>query len=167
MSYKHYNEMVDAPLPFGTGTQRYIFLEACYRADNKGIFWMPQSHFASALKLSPRTVAREFVRLQELGLLEKEGHGHYQVVLPKTPVAVEKSTPLRAKLLRWIREGWDEDEAKEGAEITMLDDSQEIPDFFDEAVDKGYLELLGQWQCRGKPATQYKVHLNPTNPFDE
>jgi len=166
MSYKHYNEMVDAPLPFDTGTQRYIFLEACYRSDNKGIFWMPQSHFASVLKFSPRTIAREFVRLQELGLLEKVGHGHYQVVLPeRNENLMKKPTPLRAKLLHWIREDYGEPE--EGLEITIVDDpDQELPDFFGDAIDKGYLEPIGQWQRQGRVATNYKVHLNLKTSFE-
>jgi len=168
MSYKHYNEMVDAEVQFDTGTQRYIFLEACYRSDSKGICWMPQSHFASALKLSPRTVAREFVRLQELGLLEKASYGHYQVVMPESKESTApKPTPLRAKVLRWIREDWGEETIKEGEEITILDDSdQDIPNFFDEAINKGYLEPLGQSVWKGHSATQYKIHLNPQNSFE-
>jgi len=168
MSYKHYNEMVDAEVQFDTGTQRYIFLEACYRSDSKGICWMPQSHFASALKLSPRTVAREFVRLQELGLLEKVNNGRYQVVIPESKVSLApKPTPLRAKLLRWVRDSWGDETAKEGEEITILDDpDQEIPDFFDEAVSEGYLEKLRQGNRQGQLATQYKIHLNPVSSFE-
>jgi len=162
MSYKHYNEVVDAELPFDTGTQRFIFLESCYRSDNRGIIRSPQAQLASCFLVSRQTIAREFARLQELGLLEKTDYGHYQVVIPQSKKSLTpRPTPLRAKLLHWLRENWSEEEAKEGAEITILADDgiQDIPDFFDEAIREGYLEELRQWDSKEQKKTQYKVHL--------
>ena len=97
MSYKHYNEVVDAELPFDSGMQRFIFLESCYRSDNRGIIRSPQAQLASCFLVSRQTIAREFVRLQELGLLEKASYGHYQVVMPESKESTApKPTPLRA-----------------------------------------------------------------------
>ena len=168
MSYKHYNEVVDAELPFANGMQRFIFLESCYRSDNRGIIRSPQAQLASCFLISRQTIAREFARLQQLGLLEKTDYGCYQVVIPESKVSLApKPTPLRAKLLRWLRDGWGDDTAKEGGEITIVDDKNyEIPDFFDEAVSEGYLEELREWSRKGQLATQYKVHLNPNSSFE-
>ena len=170
MSYKHYNEVVDAELPFDSSMQRFIFLESCYRSDNRGIIRSPQAQLASYFLLSRQTIAREFTRLQEHGLLEKIGYGRYQVVIPATgkESLAPRPTPLRAKLLRWLRDNWGDETAKEGEEITIIEDDDllDIPDFFDEAVSEGYLEQLMQGNREGRLATQYKVHLNPTNSFD-
>lgn len=162
MSYKHYNEMVDAALPFDTGIQRYIFLESCFRADNRGVIRMPQSHLASCLLISRQTISREFAQLEEKGLLEKRNYGQYQIVIPRPDEITgdnKPATPLRAKFIRWLRQEWGK-QPEEGDIITITPDA-DIPVFFDNIITEGYLELNQKGTIKGEPATNYKVHLNP------
>jgi len=81
MSYKHYNPAREAELPFDSGVQRAIYLEACTLADNKGIVRTGQTELAQVTLFSPATIAKEFKRLLELGLLMREAQGRYRVTI--------------------------------------------------------------------------------------
>ena len=145
MSYIHYNEMVDDPTAFDTGTQRYIFLEMCYRSDNKGVLWMPQSHFAGALKLSTRTIAREFARLQEMRLVEKDGHGRYCVCLPGVEKANADYQPAKRKpqsLKNWIVDEFGKESLERGM-IEVFSPISELPEFVVDAIKQGVLKQVG------------------------
>src|SRR3990167_1541282 len=53
----------------------------CYRGGYKRVVRAPQRQLASLTMLSPRTVQREITKLQELGVVEREGHGRYRLGL--------------------------------------------------------------------------------------
>lgn len=160
MTYRHYNLAVDASLPFDSGTQRYIFLESCYRADSGGVVRYSQTELASLLMLSFRTVAREFGRLQELGLLEKEAHGRYKVVIPATkqpvkdaiPAPISHSTPKveeeYSPLKEWIILEYGTKTFEKGEIAVKVEQdayNQEIlPDIVREGIAQGELHKVGE-----------------------
>ncbi len=79
MGIKHFTWATDLEWEYDSPTQRYVFLEATYQADKKGILRMSQTDLAQRLLLSRQTVSREFSRLQELGLLRMLNHGRYGI----------------------------------------------------------------------------------------
>jgi len=166
MSYKHYNEMVDDPTAFDTGTQRYIFLEMCYRSDNQGVLWMPQSHFAGALKLSARTIAREFARLQEMRLVEKDGHGRYCVCLPGTEKANAGYQPAKRKpqsLKNWIVDEFGKESLERGV-IEVFGGIKELPEFVVDAIKQGILERVGTaYNAEGELGSMYHFDSSKLN----
>ena len=145
MSYKHYNEVVDAELPFDSGMQRFIFLESCYRADNRGIIRSPQAQLASCFLISRQTIAREFVRLQELGLLEKTDYGRYCVCLPGAEKANASYQPAKRKpqsLKNWIVDEFGKESLERGV-IAVFGPISELPEFVVDAIKQGVLKRVG------------------------
>jgi len=145
MSYKHYNEAVDAELPFDSGIQRFIFLESCYRSDNRGIIRSPQAQLASCFLISRQTIAREFVRLQELGLLEKTDYGRYCVCLPGVEKANANYQPAKRKpqsLKNWIVDEFGKESLERGV-IEVFGPISELPEFVVDAIKQGVLERVG------------------------
>ena len=160
MSYKHFVGIRDAELEFDNATQRWLFLESAWAADKRGVLRMPQTELAGITLCSPRTIAREFVKLQGRGFLERLGHGRYQVVCPDlTESPNPTATPLRAKLRRWVTDDWGD--ISEGKEITVFDGAEDTPDFLQDAVAAGYLELLKAGEVKGEKVKLYRIHLNP------
>lgn len=64
---------------FETGTQKLVLLELAYRADRKGIVRYSQSEIAESTALARRTVANQFAFFETVGLIERLGHGRYQL----------------------------------------------------------------------------------------
>jgi len=137
MSYKHLVEAEELEWEFGSFTQRYLFLEAAYNADRKGIVRLSQSEIASLTLCSPRTVAKEFKSLAAGGLLKKLGHGRYQIIQVgkgETPEDNSYKNKLRKWLNRWA-------DAFEIGHITVMHSEEEnLPDFVLQALDKGLLK---------------------------
>ncbi len=159
MSYKHFVGIREAELEFDNATQRWLFLEAAWTSDKKGMLRMPQSELASLTLCSPRTIAREFVKLQGRGLLERVGHGRYQIICPDMVEAKPSATPLRAKLRRWVIEDWGD--ISEGKEIAVVDGDEDTPDFFQDAIATGYLEFIKTGELHEEKVKLYRIHLNP------
>ena len=82
MAWKQYSEMIDSDRVFDSPLQRYIFLEACYRSDKRNVVRLSQVEFAQITGCSLRTITIQFGKLQEQGLLKREGHGKYRLSLP-------------------------------------------------------------------------------------
>ena len=165
MSYKHYNEVVDAELPFDSGMQRFIFLESCYRSDNRGIIRSPQAQLASCFLVSRQTIAREFIRLKELGLLEKEQFGRYRVILPgKETQEVFKPTKNRKpqSLKAWICEEYGEEWLE--AEAISIYHLAEVPEFVRDAIKQGILERVGTaYNAEGELGSMYHFDSSKLN----
>jgi len=141
MSYKHFNSVVDEPLPFDNATQRYIFLEVCYRADSRGVVRVPQAQLASLTLCSPRTVAREFGRLLELGLLEKETFGRYRVITDAS--LISQKAPAKTQTLKeWILEEFREKDFLDGEIAIKEEDEEGLPEVAKVAIADGILKCI-------------------------
>ena len=166
MSYKHYNEAVDAELPFDSGMQRFIFLESCYRSDNRGIIRSPQAQLASCFLVSRQTIAREFIRLKELGLLEKEQFGRYRVILPgKETQEVFKPTKNRKpqSLKNWIVDEFGKESLERGV-IEVFGGIKELPEFVVDAIKQGILERVGMtYNAEGELGSMYHFDSSKLN----
>ena len=166
MSYKHYNEVVDAELPFDSGMQRFIFLESCYRSDNRGIIRSPQAQLASCFLVSRQTIAREFIRLKELGLLEKEQFGRYRVILPgKETQEVFKPTKNRKpqSLKNWIVDEFGKESLERGV-IEVFGGIKELPEFVVDAIKQGILERVGTaYNAEGELGSMYHFDSSKLN----
>ena len=166
MSYKHYNEVVDAELPFDSGMQRFIFLESCYRSDNRGIIRSPQAQLASCFLVSRQTIAREFIRLKELGLLEKEQFGRYRVILPgKETQEVFKPTKNRKpqSLKNWIVDEFGKESLERGV-IEVFGGIKELPEFVVDAIKQGILERVGMtYNAEGELGSMYHFDSSKLN----
>lgn len=160
MTYKHYNQAIDATLPFDSGTQRSIFLEACTRADNQGIVRVGQTELATITMYSPATIKREFVRLQELRLIEKEAHGRYQITLPNGESEKSKPNTLSCypDFVKWIEDSWGKTPEKQES-ITVADDADDLPDCFYRAVAEGILVEGQRGMALEKISTNYIIHI--------
>lgn len=154
MTYKHYNAAVDCALPFDTSTQRYIFLESCYRADNKGVIRVSMTELASILLLSRITIAKEYSRLLELRLLDKYSYGKYRVLVDVATVkppavnktinetTIEKPTSMSDELMDWLGDHIKTRVGDKKDLIVVNTDWEEIPDYVEEAIRKGNLILV-------------------------
>ena len=165
MTYKHYNQAIDEPLPFDSGIQRALYLELCYRADSRGIVRAPQSQLSVLTLFSPRTIAKEFVRLQELELLGKESFGRYKVTFNQ-PKSEEGSRKLH--LRRWLIDT-NTNALKDGSISIPENKLEEQPSIFHIAVEKGWLMeekregyIAGQNEDGSKRigyVLSYRIHL--------
>lgn len=88
VTVQHYLKIIDVE-GFASATQRYLALELALRADRKGVVRMPQSELAQVTKLSPATVKRLFRDFEDVGLIERVGHGRYQFNLGDPDVCAE------------------------------------------------------------------------------
>jgi hypothetical protein len=80
MGIQHATKVFDAA-GFSSAAQRLVLLELAYRADRKGVVRYSQSEIAEASTLARRTVATWFDRFEAIGLLQRLGHGRYQLDL--------------------------------------------------------------------------------------
>lgn len=133
MTYKHYNVAVDEALPFGNGVERALFLEICFRADNRGIVRTPQSQLSTLTLFSPRTIATAFNTLQDKGLLLRLGHGHYKIILS---LEMNSDTNNAVDLARWLR---DNNKIVDGK--LVLPEDSELPEIVSAAIERGLLKL--------------------------
>ncbi len=165
MTYKHFNLAVDGELPFDSATQRFIFLEACFRSDNRGIIRHSQSELSSLMLCSLRTIAREFQRLQEVGLLTKEAHGRYKVIVaPLNEVAqtTESQEDNFTELDNWIEEHSKID--KSGNEVIIVPQSELLLDYVLNAIKEGTLiKDKMVWDNEGNCFNVYTHTLAPNS----
>ncbi len=152
MTYKHYNAFLDASPPFDSGMQRALFLEACTRADNAGIIRLSQTELANLALFSRVTIAKEFVRLQALGLLEKVAHGKYKVILahsfdvadtPASQTTKESHPPAEedSELKTWIISEYGA-KAFESGQITVSDNANTYEDMAKDAEKQGIFQRV-------------------------
>lgn len=80
MAVKHLPWAYDLDWHFDSASQHHLFLMLVYYADRKkAIVRVNQTELAQRTFLSRATVAREIGRLQEIGLLQRLGHGRYGI----------------------------------------------------------------------------------------
>jgi len=137
MTYKHYNVAVDEPLPFDSGIERSLYLEACYRADNRGIVRTPQSQLSTLTLFSPRTIATVFNTLQDKGLLLRLGHGCYKVILSLEDNHSADNGSFSQQLGSWLSENKD---CLVDGELVLPEDA-DLPKIVLEAIEKELLKL--------------------------
>ena len=77
MAVKHLVKAFEDEGYFDTASQRHLFLEVVYWADRKGVIRVTQGDLSARTRMSPRLVSKEMLRLQEVGVLAKLGHGRY------------------------------------------------------------------------------------------
>lgn len=77
MATKHLVWAFGLEYPWQSVSERMVFLEAAYRADNHGIVRATQEEIAAEAGLSRRTVGNAFRSLVESHFLHHLGHGRY------------------------------------------------------------------------------------------
>ncbi len=164
MSFKDLIRADETVASFDGPTQRFLFLYAAFRADNRGVVRMPQSEIAELTLCSPRTVANAFSTLQEKGLLVKLGHGRYQIATGAN--SSDTGNVLANQLSHWIEENWGE--IPPGGIITVPDSDEfcPIPDFFNDALAAGLVRMKRHQTIDSKPYTVFEInnvgrHLKP------
>jgi len=152
MTYQHFNAVVDSEETFESPTERYLYLECCYRANSKGRILMPQTTLAQITQLSLRTVASLFKLLEGKELITRDGHGNYRVaILPAMPTRVATEIqvipaviPDRYRALKlWLKgrenDGLVFDSEFDDERQLITTDGEEFPDFVKTAITEGKL----------------------------
>lgn len=96
MGISHIGTAFDLDWHFDTATQRFIWLQVVYLADRRGMVRFTQAEIAERCLLSRATVARELLRLQEIGLLQNVRHGRWAIRFPVQD-GKQAGTPAAAK----------------------------------------------------------------------
>jgi len=138
MSYKHFNLVInkEVELGFDDATERGIFLQCAYWADNRSIVRMSQSEISQETLYSLATIKRIFNRLEKKGYFARLGHGRYKIVGEnETPNEIIEKNKLR----RWINQK--DNEALKSGSINLIEEELERqPPMLNEAIKKGWLK---------------------------
>lgn len=156
MGYKQYVWAIDQGIKFDSGTQRSIFLEICFRADSKNIIRMGQSELAIEMLYSTATIKREFVKLQMMGLIEKEGHGRYHLCMDATGKGMETDT-----IHGWlqIKASNNEITVDNGHKCVGITKDEVVPDCVQEAIDSEELVFSTFGQINGQSFRLFRINL--------
>jgi len=160
MAYKHLIDFMDKELNLDSGTERYVFIEVCYRSDKRGIIRMSQSELAEIMLLSPRTIAGIFSKMERKHLLNRIGHGRYQIISPDED---KETVDLSRQVRQWISSK-DCDAFEDGYVNIFEHEIAELPDFIKKAIELGLLQKGETGSVfispgKTKSFTQYNIHL--------